>query len=84
MNATAVILDSPEVPTPWTMTHEAYDARFERKGLASGCAGTFVVTENDGKRPAVATCDRCAMHVGILQAVLREPPPAQPTSAMPF
>jgi Holliday junction resolvase RusA-like endonuclease len=40
-------------------------AAYER---ASSCPGTFLVEDDDGKRPAVAVCDGCAMPLGLLGA----------------
>lgn len=86
MSDSTATLDVPAVPSDWTLTHEVYDAAARVKGVALDCAGVFRVTENDGKRPAVATCDACGFHIGVLQAVLRgERPSAQRSlEAEPF
>lgn len=76
----AIVLDVPQVASGWTLTHEAYDARQRIRGLESGCAGVLRITENDGKRPAVATCDGCGFHVGVLQSALRGPAPSEQRS----
>lgn len=67
----------------WTMAHAARDAKLPQT-FRSGCAGTFRVESNDGKRPAVLVCDECGEVVTVRQSTLRGEPPARPTEKMPF
>jgi hypothetical protein len=67
----------------WTMAHATRDESLP-PAIRSRCSGTFRVTENDGKRPAVLECDGCGDVVTVRQGTLRREAPARPTEAIPF
>ena len=66
----------------WTMAHATYDDAYPKQPR-SGCAGTFRVTDDDGKTPVWLECDGCRMVVTVPQATVRaEAPPPRPTEQL--
>lgn len=63
------------MPAEWSMSHAAWDAR-STAAFASGCTGTFTVTENDGRAPAWAECSGCDALITVPQSLLSAPPAA--------